>query len=331
MSSKLFLDAVCGKPTSRPAVGSGTSIVTDELMTLAGAAFPEAHTNSGLMAKLAIAGHTILGFDVVMPLFSVWHESAAIGCPVEWGDRLHMPDCRKAIWRTDRDIKFSKDFLSHDAAKTPLAAISILKKQLGSDCAVCGKVFGPWTLGYHLFGVEEFLVNALLEPDMIRRAIDKLKQVTIWYAEAQIEAGAECILIADHATSDLCGPEMYRDFLLPVHSELVERIGCPLILHVCGNTRDRIGYIRESKIQCFHWDTKSGNPNDIRRLAGDELSLMGGISNIETLYNGTADDVRRQAVAAAKARINIIGPECAVPLNVKVENLKAISHQIIDT
>ncbi len=329
MSAKIFLDAVTSKPSSRRAVGSGTSIVTDELMTLAGAAFPEAHLDGQVMAKLAIAGHTILGYDVVMPLFGVWHESAALGCPVEWGDRLHMPDCRKAIWKTDADIKFTKDFLRHPAAKTPLAAISILKKQLGSDCAVCGKVFGPWTIGYHVFGVEEFLINTLLEPDMIRRAIDKLKQITIWYAQAQIEAGADCILIADHATRDLCSPEMYRDFLLPVHREFVERINCPLILHICGDTKDRIGYILQSQIDCFHWDTKSGRPDEIRRLAGDRLSLMGGISNIETLYNGTAEDVRRQAKAAAEAGINIIGPECAVPLDVKVENLKAISQQII--
>jgi len=62
--------------------------------------------------------------------------------------------------------------------------------------------------------------------------------------------------------------------------------------------------------------------------AGDELSLMGGIGNLDTLYK-KADDVRRQARQAAEAGINIIGPECAVPLDVKVENLKAISRQIV--
>jgi [methyl-Co(III) methanol-specific corrinoid protein]:coenzyme M methyltransferase len=298
-------------------------------MTIAGAAFPQAHQDSELMAKLAIAGHTVLGYDVVMPLFSVWHESAALGCPVEWGDRLHMPDCRRAIWKTDDDIKFSRDFLKHPSAKTPLDAIKILKKQLGNDCAVCGKVFGPWTLGYHLFGVEEFLVNTLLNPDMIFRTIDKLKQVTLWYAQAQIQAGADCLLIADHATRDLCSPDAYRQFLLSVHSEFAESIDCPLILHICGDTKDRIKYIRQSKIHCFHWDTKCGGPDLMRRLAGDELALMGGISNVESLYNGTVQDVQKQAQAALEAGINIIGPECAVPLNVKVENLKAVSRQII--
>jgi [methyl-Co(III) methanol-specific corrinoid protein]:coenzyme M methyltransferase len=123
--------------------------------------------------------------------------------------------------------------------------------------------------------------------------------------------------------------QAYSDFLLPVHSELVQCIGSPLILHICGDTKDRIQYIRQTGIHCFHWDTKSGKPDEIRRLAGDKLSLMGGISNFETLHRGTPEDVRRQAAEAAGAGINIIGPECAVPLDVKVENLKAISQEII--
>ncbi|MBN2455650.1 MAG: MtaA/CmuA family methyltransferase [Sedimentisphaerales bacterium] len=328
MSASLFLDAVMGKPTPEPVVGSGTSIVTEELMDITGVSFPEAHQDSELMAKLAIGGYTVLGYDNVMPLFSVCHDSVALGCPVNWGDRRHMPDCRNPIWKTDEDVKFTKDFLKHPSAQVPLGAISILKKQLGDDCAVCGKVFGPWTLGYHLFGIEDFLINTLLEPDMIRRAIDKLKQVTVWYAEAQIEAGADCLLLADHATRDLCSPEAYRDFLMDVHKELVERINCPLILHICGDTTDRVKYIRKSRIDCFHWDTKCGSSKDMRQLAGDKLSLMGGVSNIEILHEGGPEEVKKQTQAAADAGINIVGPECAVPLDVRVENLKAISEQL---
>lgn len=327
-AKQLFLDAVNGKPTSRPAVGSGTSIVTRELMDLAGAFFPDAHLDAEKMARLAIAGHTILGYDVVMPLFSVWHESAALGCEVVWGDIGHMPDSKDHLWSSADEIKIEKDFLNHPAAQTPLKALSILKEESGDDYAVCGKVFGPWTLGYHVYGVEEWLVQALTEPDEIRRAIDKLKQVTLWFAEAQIEAGADCLLLGDHSTRDLCSPEMYRDLVLPAHKELAQEISCPLILHTCGDTKDRIGYIAESGIGCFHWDTKSGTSEEIKALAGENLSLMGGVSNIETLLEGSVEDVKRQTQAAVDAGIDIVGPECAVPLSVKVENLKAISEVV---
>ncbi|MCF7838194.1 MAG: MtaA/CmuA family methyltransferase [Candidatus Marinimicrobia bacterium] len=326
MSRELFLDAVRGQPTPRPAFGSGTSIVTEELMDLVGAAFPDAHLNADAMTKLAMAGHTVYGFDVVMPLFSVWHESAAVGCPVEWGTKGRMPDCRGHIWETADDIRYTKDFLKHPAAQTPLKSLAMLKSALGADSAVCGKVFGPWTLGYHFFGVENWLVNAALEPDMIKACIEQLKNLTLWFAAAQLEAGADCLLLADHATRDLCGPAMYEEFLLPVHAELAQAIDCPLILHICGDTKDRMEYIRQTGLDCFHWDTKSGTSAEIRSLAGQQLSLMGGISNVAVLNNGTEADVIRQAQAAAEAGINIIGPECAVPLGVRVNNLKAVTR-----
>ena len=47
-----------------------------------GAWFPEAHHDAEKMTALAMAGFTVLGFDNVMPLFSVWHEGAALGCNV---------------------------------------------------------------------------------------------------------------------------------------------------------------------------------------------------------------------------------------------------------
>ena len=94
---ELFLRALYRQPTSRPATGSATSVVTADLMDAVGVAFPEAHLHAQSMADLAAAGHTVLGFDNVMPLYSVWHESAALGCPVNWGDRTHMPDSRSRI------------------------------------------------------------------------------------------------------------------------------------------------------------------------------------------------------------------------------------------
>jgi uroporphyrinogen-III decarboxylase len=89
----IFLAALERRPIPRPATGSATSIVTMDLLDKVGVSLPEAHLNAEKMAMLAGAGHSILGFDNVMPLFSVWHESAAQGCKVEWGGKSRMPDC----------------------------------------------------------------------------------------------------------------------------------------------------------------------------------------------------------------------------------------------
>ena len=324
---EIFLRALKRQEVPRPAVGSATSVITIDLMDATGVSFPEAHLDAAKMADLAAAGHTLIGFDNVMPLFSVWHESAAMGCPVEWGERNRMPDCRGGIYGIEDEISIPKDLLTRKECRVPLEAIRLLRRRFGDEVAVVGKVFGPWTLGYHLFGVEEFLVNTLLKPDAVRRAIDTLKEVAVEFGRAQIEAGADALCLGDHATRDLCSPEAYREFLQAVHSELNERIPCPLILHICGETSDRLRHIRETGIDCFHYDSKVPD-STARRLAGDRLALMGGTSNIEVIRNGGEEEAVRDMEEKLAEHIDILGPECAVPLDAPYRNMKVLAEEV---
>jgi [methyl-Co(III) methanol-specific corrinoid protein]:coenzyme M methyltransferase len=57
---------------------------------------------------------------------------------------------------------------------------------------------------------------------------------------------------------------------------------------------------------------------------GHLVSLVGNVNNPEVLYQGTPEDVYKQVRYAVEAGINIIGPECAIPLATPMENLKAI-------
>ena len=323
----IFLQALERKPASRPATGSATSIVTVDLMKKTGFFFPDVHFDPEKMAGLAEAGYTELGFDNVMPLFSVSHESAALGCRTDWGSIDKMPDCRGGLYGIEDEIIIPPDFLARPECRVPLRALEILKKRLGDEVAVVGKVFGPWTLGYHLFGVEEFLINTILDPDAVKRAISTLKEVTVAFGKAQIEAGADALTLGDHATRDLCSPIAYRDFLKEVHLEINERLACPIILHICGDTSDRIGYIRETGIACFHFDSKV--PDSIaRELAGEKLSLMGGTSNFDIILKGTPESIAADVRKKKAVGIDIIGPECAVPLDAPYKNMKILAEEV---
>jgi [methyl-Co(III) methanol-specific corrinoid protein]:coenzyme M methyltransferase len=324
----IFLRALHRQPTPRPAVGSATSVVTTDLMRQVGVFFPEAHLNAEQMAALAAAGHTVLGLDNVAPLFSVWHESAAMGCQVDWGTRGRMPDCRYPLYDsiTD-DITIPDDVLDHPACQVPLQGIRLLRQRLGGEVAIVGKVFGPWTLGYHMFGVEEFLISTILNRDALRKAIASLRELIVRFGVAQIEAGADALCLADHATRDLCSPLNYRDFLMEVHRELNQRLACPLILHICGDTSDRIPYIKQTGIACFHFDSKVP-AREARRLAGKQLALMGGTSNLEVIRRGTPERIRADAAEKIASGIDIIGPECAVPLDAPYRNIRLLSEDV---
>ena len=238
-----------------------------------------------------------------------------------------MPDCRGGLYKIEDDVKIPKDFLNKPACQVPLKALQILKKRYGAEIAIVGKVFGPWTLGYHVFGVEEFLISTITNPDAVKKAIKTLKEVTVAFALAQIDAGADALCLADHATRDLCSPASYSEFLFNIHYEMNERIPCPLILHICGDTSDRIEFIRETGLDCFHFDSKV--PTSLaRKLAGDKLSLMGGSSNFDIIKDGTPEIIMKDVKEKIDCGIDIIGPECAVPLDAPYKNMKLQAEEV---
>jgi [methyl-Co(III) methanol-specific corrinoid protein]:coenzyme M methyltransferase len=294
-----------------------------EVMEAVGVSFPQAHLDPESMATLAASAHTILGHDIIMPIFSVQHEAEALGCQVDWGRPDMMPEARTHPCRDAADIHIPTDFLDRHSSRVALGALKLLRRRFADEVAVMGKVFGPWTLAYHLFGTEQFLVDTILRAGEVHRILDILKEVTVLFARAQFEAGADALCLGDHATGDLVSAQAYRDFLFPIHQELAQRIEGPVVLHICGDTHDRLPDIARTGFACFHYDIKVPAAT-ARELAGSGLALMGGVNNPVTLASGNAQRVRREVFTALDAGIDIIGPECAVPLNAPLAGLRAI-------
>ena len=104
-----FLSALFGgRKGDRPPVGNPTSIVCLELMEKTGIFFPQAHLDPKQMAELAAAGHEILGFDTVMPEFSVQQEAAALGCEIDWGSPSMMSDAKNHPFQRVEDLRFNR-------------------------------------------------------------------------------------------------------------------------------------------------------------------------------------------------------------------------------
>jgi [methyl-Co(III) methanol-specific corrinoid protein]:coenzyme M methyltransferase len=318
-----YLAGVLGGRVDAIPAGSPTSVATVECMEISGAFFPQVHTDGRAMATLAATAHTVLGFDAIMPIFSVQQEAAALGCVMDWGDRTSMPVERSHPFVQPEDVVIPPDFLDRPSIKAVLEALSILRHEYGHRVAIVGKVMGPWTLSYNTNGVQQFLMDTILEPDKVRRFLDRLKDVTLLFAKAQIAAGADVICLADHATGDLVSAKTYRDFLMPVHQGILKELGCPTILHICGDTTNRLSYLVEAGFDCFHFDSKV-DAKVARSIVAGKMSLVGNVNNPQTLLRGTPEDARRETLYALEAGVEIAAPECAVPLITPNANLQAI-------
>ncbi|MCL2665439.1 MAG: methyltransferase [Defluviitaleaceae bacterium] len=304
-----------------------TSVATAESCFLLGFPFNETHLCAEKMAALAAFCAERLGFCSVMPYFGVVQEAAAFGADINWGSGSSMPSIRGHVFGSPDTVKIPENFLDRPPVKTILDSIKILKKIFAGEKLIIGKVMGPWTLSLHLTGMENFLVSTIEDPEAACHCLDMFLKVTVLFAEAQFEAGADAVTLADHATRDLVSPQTYKDLLMPRHKKINGKFfDGAFILHCCGSTTDRMEAFCEAGFKVFHFDSVNDVGEAIKK-AGD-MKLTGCVNNIDVLLNGTEYDVENQVRGLVGSGIKLISPECAVPLAVKNKMLKKLTDTV---
>ena len=330
-SRERVLAALAREPVDRTPLCNPTSVATVELMDLVDAPFPAANREPELMARLAATSYTELGFDTIMPVFTIIQESSALGCKIQWEQKDNWPTVRMSepIWHEPDDIAVPADLCMHPDTACVTEAIKILRREYGDEVAIVGKTMGPWSLGYHCFGVEPFLLLSLDDPGKTKLCLDRMKEITIEFGLAQIEAGADALTLPDHATGDLVSGDYYKRYLRDLHIEFAERLSVPIILHICGRTVDRMEYIAQTGMAAFHYDSKN-TPEESTQIVRDRIALVGNINNPETLFAKGPETVGAEVVRNLEAGVQLIGPECAIPLQTSIENLKAIPRTVLE-
>ena len=321
-SKERFFSLAAGKPADRPAVINPVSIATTEAITALNLDFAKVHTNADDMTSLAAYGYDKLGFDSIAPYFSVVAEAAAMGADIDWGSNNNFPKQHGVIFSEPEQIIIPPRYLDQMTTRNLLESIKKLKAKYGGKALIIGKVMGPWTLCMHTYSVEETLIATIEEREKLTAMTKALLEFGKVFAAAQLEAGADIITVADHTTRNLVGPYVYRDFILPLHKEFNKTFPGKLILHCCGNTEDRVHYFSQAGFLMYHFESANVIKKIISGAKG--MPLTGCINNPVTLYSGTPADVYTEAENILKEGIQILSPECAVPLSVKNENLESI-------
>lgn len=322
--------AMRGQPVDRAAVGTPNTTVTIDLQEHIGVYFPDAHLDPEKMVRMAEAAHTVLGYDTIMPLFSSYTSAAALGVNVEWNDRWNMPGVREVLWNEPEDIVIPTDFFNKPSTSTVLKALPILRRNY-PDVAIIGKSYGAWSLAFHTFGIQNFLMMLGLDPDKAKRILHKLIEVPIMFGKAQIELGIDGLKLVDHCSADLVSPKVYRNLLMPIHQEIHERLGgkVPIVLHACGKTLNFLPDIARTGLEGFNIDTVN-NPVEAKRAVQGKVALWGGVNNPKTIFEGTPEDVKRDVYAALDAGYDVIGPECTVPLNCPYKTIASVVDAVRD-
>ncbi len=106
-------------------------------------------------------------------------------------------------------------------------AVSLIRRELDGQVPLIGFSGSPWTLSTYMVeggGSKEYrFVKGMLyeNPAALHRLLDKLAQAVIAYLNAQIEAGAQAVMVFD-TWGGVLTPAAYRDFSLNYMQQIVD-------------------------------------------------------------------------------------------------------------
>ncbi len=216
--------------------------------------------------------------------------------------------------RFDRTVRTSSDIRKLPSLDPDtdldyvMAAIRLIKSELNDSAPLIGFTGSPWTLATYMIeggSSREYAVSKSLlynEPKMMQHLLDKLVIATRDYLNAQIEAGADAVMIFD-SWAGVLTPGAYRDFSLAsirrvIDGLLRERDGqrIPVIVFSKGAAHS-LGVIANSGCDAvgLDWTFEIGIA---RALVGDRVALQG---NLDPAILRASPEAIREQVATVLA------------------------------
>lgn len=258
-----------------------------------------------------------IGCDAMIPEYG---SVATVGHPIQTPDdldKLEFPDL--------------KNFMRFKAAKESLQYIL---ENGGKDRFITGPVLPPFTMGAELRGVEDMIMDSLMEEDFVHDLIGKALEYMQFVTENISDWGIDGMMLCDPtASGDLISPEDYSKFALKPTRELgitVKKNGMHQLSHICGDTGDRLDMIADNGCDVFSIDRKVNIRTAIDKI-GDRVALLGNVDPTGVMFSGTPDQVREDVKKCLKdggRKGFIIGLGCDIAVGTPAENVYAMADVI---
>jgi len=269
------------------------------------------------------------GMDAVGLISDPYRETAAFGARVTFPDEA-VPRCMESLVSSMEDIASLKDPDVYGEERTldRIRGAELLRKKVGDDVPVIGWVEGPLAESCDLAGVNEVLLRIFMEPDFVKRLIDRTMTTAKAFAKAQVEAGCDIIGVGDAICSQI-DVESYREFVKEKHRELFEYIqslGAKVKLHICGNITHLLEDIREVKPDIVDIDWMVDMEHAYTVL-GSDIKRCGNLDPVSVILEQAPAEIKHETEQLCKQEENrpfILSGGCEITVNTPVEHLKAM-------
>jgi len=331
-SKEVVLDAFdLGEPGRVPATLFGGGVWT---IFNSGNNFLSFKGDPGKYAKAVLDTQKKLDCDIVY-LGSGYNNfhAAALGGKMKIRE-VGAPDLEAPLVNEPEDLDGLdiNDVDLDEVITTVQEATRIVSKNIGEEYAITATAWGPFTLAAQLRGVEKLMFGLYKQPDFVRKITDFASDVVMRFYQPLIDDDAiDIVSIAEPtASGDLISRKHFEAFALPALQKMVGEFksqGVKTLLHICGNTKDKIDLIGDTGAECFSMDSKVDLAFAKEELKG-RMCIAGNVDPVSVMNLGGAEDVRKASEKCihdvASGGGYVLMPGCDIPHSVPYENIKAM-------
>lgn len=318
------------QPVDRVPVAQPLQTGTVELMKSSGSFWPHTHSDAELMAALSYEAHRVIGFESVRVPFDINVESEAMGCELDFhagsGKGLDIqPPVKTPAMKDIDDLAGVRDADPYRDGRMPvvLKAIELLRKKIPDTLPIISAVVGPFMVAAQVRGVDAFMRELMRNPDKIRKIIERASDVCVRYAQAQIEAGSDCVVIVDATASpDLISPKQFDEFAKPYTQRIAHSIPARSILHICGKSHAIL--TRMAEVAHGISIDSSVDMAEAKKTVGPQTAVCGNVDVNTALMFGEPAEVVAATRACLENGTDILCTSCGIPSVTPTENLKAM-------
>ena len=216
-----------------------------------------------------------------------------------------------------------------------LSALELIGAQLEAGTPFIPTIFSPLSQARNLAGDEKLLSHMRQEPDVIRGALQVITEQTLEFLEVCRATNMSGIFYAVQWASYVHLSETeYGVFGRPYDLQILRSVSDLWlnVLHMHGNDI-MFEMATEYPAAIMNWHDMETEPNLRDGLERWSRAVCGGIRQEATLVQGSADEVRKEALKAIKTtggRRLVLGTGCVTPIVTPYGNLRALRTVVED-
>lgn len=200
---------------------------------------------------------------------------------------------------------------------------------------VAGIGFSMFERAWTLRGMENFLIDMVLEPEFAESLLDRICEFNLQIIDIALSYDIDAFYFGDDWGQQkglIMGPKFWRQFIKPRMARMYERVrasGKFVIQHSCGDIGEIYPDLIEMGLNVYQsFQPEIYDIQKIKKQYGKHLSFWGGISTQRLLPFATPEQVQKKTVEIMKVMGKdggyIAAPTHDVPADVPPQNILAM-------